>query len=216
MNTHNLSQQESLQIITDMIQQSKRRYQLEDGTTFLIWGYTSVAVGLLAWALLVWTSSPWFNLIWFAIPVLGTILMRVLLSKPEAPYARSYVDNILSNVWRFAGLLAGAMSIVCAIFHYLGHPQVWSTMLIYGLVVIGIGHVVSGIVIRERSLVVGGTICTLVGIVVLSILIAGLPLRAHLLFPLYCLAFVATAIVPGHIIRAKAQQQNAQNLSAPC
>lgn len=214
MDKHTMNQQESLQLIAEMIQQSKRRFQLDEGKPFLIWGYTALAAGLLVWLLLYTTLSPWAHLGWLLIPLVGTTLTRMLISSPSTGYAKTYTDTMLARFWIFAGALAWAMTLCCAVFHYFGYPTAWKAMLIYGLLIVGLGHVVSGIILSERSIVVGGSIATLVGTLVLCIVAVGLPIMASWFFPLYGLAFVVCAIVPGHVLNAKARRQNRLNAPA--
>lgn len=214
MDTHTINQQESLQLIAEMIQQSKRRYQLDEGKPFLIWGYTALATAAIVWLLLRTTLSPWSNLGWLLIPFVGTGLTKLLLSPPSTGYAKTYTDTMLARFWTFAGALAWVMTLCCAILHYLGYPAAWKAMMVYGLLIIGLGHVVSGIILSERSIVVGGSIATLAGTLLLCIVAAGLPIVASWFLPLYGLAFVACAIVPGHVLNAKARRQHRSNSSA--
>ncbi|MCF0163736.1 MAG: hypothetical protein HUJ92_00525, partial [Bacteroidales bacterium] len=44
MEEKNITPQESLEIISQMIESTKRRFRLSDGNTLLMWGYLSVAV----------------------------------------------------------------------------------------------------------------------------------------------------------------------------
>ena len=68
--TH-LTEAQSLELITSMIQDSRSRLARNSGTPFLIWGYTTVAVSLFnALALYLGWSHAW-AWSWFTIPVVG-------------------------------------------------------------------------------------------------------------------------------------------------
>ena len=52
MNDRVLNEKESLELIAQMIQNTKSRMTRNSGAPFLIWGYTTIIVSLLVWFLL--------------------------------------------------------------------------------------------------------------------------------------------------------------------
>ena len=78
MEERNISAQESLEIITSMINNSRKRLHLGDGNILLLWGYLTVAVAALVTTLLIITHNPVFNWLWFLIMIIGgTITPRM-------------------------------------------------------------------------------------------------------------------------------------------
>ena len=73
MEDKKMTEKESLELITSMIQRTRERY-VGDGNIMLMWGYLSVAVAALVWILLVKTHNPLWNWLWFAIGVIGASL----------------------------------------------------------------------------------------------------------------------------------------------
>lgn len=78
-----MNEKESLELITRMIQNSKKNLELGSGNIFLLWGYLSLLTAVVVW-LLVWqTGSMKWNWLWFAIPLVGYPLQVYLKKKTE-------------------------------------------------------------------------------------------------------------------------------------
>ena len=64
-----------------------------------------------------------------------------------------------------------------------------------------------GLLIKEKSLTLGGAIGLSIGIVTVCCVAGRIPLGANWYMPLFILAFVAMMIVPGHILNNKASRE---------
>lgn len=209
MNTQEMTRQESLDLIAEMIESTKHRYHLNDGNIFLFWGYLSVATCLLVWALLSLTANPLFNLLWLLIPIFGglyTVFQKY--PKKNKGYVKTFTDRIIGTLWSLIGSFAWVLLIICfAVQFFFGHG-VWFIMLVYAFLVVGIGSAVTGIVVQERSLVVGGCFSAIAGSLFLIAQLMHFPMKAMWVVPLYIVCFMVMMVVPGHIINAKARRQS--------
>ena len=107
-----VNEKESLELITRMIQNSKKNLELGSGNIFLLWGYLSLLTAVVV-LLLVWqTGSMKWNWLWFAIPLMGYPLQVYLKKKTERP-VRTYTDKVIDAVW---GVVGGAMAAVAFVF----------------------------------------------------------------------------------------------------
>ena len=86
MEEKKLDAQESIELITRMIRNTRQRLERHSGRPFLIWGYTTVAVSLLNYSLNIAGADPAWSLSWFLIPVLGILLMRLFPEKKGSFY----------------------------------------------------------------------------------------------------------------------------------
>lgn len=202
MENNKLSEAQSLELITSMIQDSRSRLARNSGTPFLIWGYTTVAVSLLnALALYLGWSHAW-AWSWFTIPVIGWLGM-LLLFKQE-PSARNYIDRIVSMIWvviglSFAWLFVGAVVFGCSISFLT-------------VVVMGIGTVLTGCVIKHRTTTICGwaAMCaSLIFPIVYFIMaksgsasaISEVWIWGELI--VFALIFLVMMVIPGHILNHK-------------
>lgn len=215
MNEHPMTHRESLELISSMIAETRRRYRIDDGRPHLFWGYLDIVVALVVWITHTLTGSELSHFLWFLIPVVGIPASRMLFPPtPAEGYALSYTDRLLSSMWRFIGLLSFGLALICLFFSLGGHAVVWSLMFVYGLVVVGMGAVISGLLLELRSLVIGGTIAILSGAAVAAATLAEVPLRTAWLIPLFIACQVAMFVIPGHLMRAHARRAVRQQNTA--
>ena len=71
MNDRVLNEKESLELIAQMIQNTKSRMTRNSGAPFLIWGYTTIIVSLLVWFLLKETGNYHWQWLWFLLPAIS-------------------------------------------------------------------------------------------------------------------------------------------------
>lgn len=202
MGNNKLSEAQSLELITSMIQDSRSRLARNSGTPFLIWGYTTVAVSLFnALALYLGWSHAW-AWSWFTIPVIGWLGMMLLFK--QEPSARNYIDRIVSMIWvviglSFAWLFVGAVVFGCSISFLT-------------VVVMGIGTVLTGCVIKHRTTVICGwaAMCaSLIFPIVYFIMaksgsasaISEVWIWGELI--VFALIFLVMMVIPGHILNHK-------------
>ena len=77
MDDRKLTEQESLDLIATMISRTKSRY-FGNGSIFLVWGYTTIAVTLAVWTILYLTHNPAWNWLWFLIWIIGGIFTPII------------------------------------------------------------------------------------------------------------------------------------------
>lgn len=202
MEDRKITEQESLEIITSMIARTQRRY-LGNGNILLMWGYLIVAVSILIWALLSATRNPAWNWLWFAIPVIGYPATALMSRKKRIEAgALTYSDTITSRLWAIFGLTVIVLSLICLGFALIGERPCWIALLIYTLIAAPFAQIAQGLVVREKSLTIGGIIGLLIGMIAGCCAAAG-PLSASWFMPMFITAWIATMIVPGHILNHK-------------
>lgn len=141
-----MTEAESLQLITSMINDSRNRFARNSGTPFLIWGYTTIAVSLInALALYSGWSHNW-AWTWFLIPLVGWIGM-LLIGKRE-PSARNYIDRVISIIWATLGVSFLWLFIGAAIY---GCSIGYLTILI-----MGVGTIITGLILKNRATTICG------------------------------------------------------------
>ena len=202
-----MTEKESLEIITKMIERTKVRYSLGDGNILLMWGYLIVVVSLLVWGLLWLTRNNACNWCWFLIPLVGGIATPLMAKKKhEVGAAISYSDRIISRLWTAVGLSFLLLTIFCLFFTYALSVDCWVAMLVYCLIVTPAAEMVNGIVLKEASMQWGGAIALVIGLFTLCCVTGGIVLYASWFMPLFIIAFIVMMIIPGHIINRKASR----------
>lgn len=213
MEDKNLTEKESLELITRMIRNTKDRLELGEGNVMLLWGYLSVAVAALVYAAVWWTRHPACMWLWFLIPAIGFPAMcalRAKRSRDMPAVAVSYIDRVSAGLWTLVGLSAGIGMAWSAIFMALGY-NAWGVMYIFALFVLGFADAVQGVILREKSLVIGGAIGMAAGGFVCCCAVSGVAIAWIWAFPLYMAVIIAMFIVPGHLLNRKAERLCSKN-----
>lgn len=210
MEDKKLNNQESLELITRMINKTKRQMHIGQGNLLLWWGYTSAIVGLLVGLSLMLTGgNPACNWLWFLIWIVGGIGMMVIIRKDRGRIEKeptTYVDRLTSNLWCTIGCAFALGTLLSIGFQFFG-KDTWVIMLILAFLLAGFGANIQGCIIQEKSMILGGAFSMLAGVFVLCCVIAQVKLAVMWVIPLFVLCFVVTMIIPGHILNAKAKRQ---------
>ncbi len=207
MEDRKLTEKESLEVITSMIARTKQRY-IGDGSLLLMWGYLDVIVAILVWIMLASTGNYVWNYLWFAIPIIGGIATPVMVRKRKRERGvKTFSDTLTSQLWTIAGVSEFVVVFVCIVMQCFLGAICWSAMLAYTLVAMPLAEIAQGLIIKEKSLTIGGLIGLAVGIITVCCIAGGIPLYAYWYMPLFILAFVAMMIVPGHILNHKARKE---------
>ena len=203
MEEKQITEKESLALITEMISRTKRRF-IGNGNIMLMWGYLTVAITIAVWCLLVATHNPVWNWLWFAIWLIGGIATPVMARKEQARCGvKTYLDGITSQIWSVVGGIAFLATAMCLGFELIGHTYCWSAMFAFALIIVPFGEITQGIIVKEKALTIGGIVGMATGIFTICCFAGEVTLYANWYLPMFMGAFIAMFIIPGHIINHK-------------
>ena len=205
MEERKLNEKESLELIARMITNTRRRMETDNGNVYLLWGYSSVAVGILIYIIGFFSTHPGWNFLWFLIWIIGGTITHHIQKKNDTT-VKSYIDRLTEGLWSIVGYCAIAFTALCLYFMLAHGNDCWSLMLVFGLFVIGFAGAVQGVILKEKSLTIGGGIGMFSGALVMCCIIAGIPLLNTWFTPLFIGSFVCMMIIPGHILNRKAKK----------
>ena len=206
MEEKNLTEKESLELITSMIARTKTRYL--GSKKMLMWGYLVVITTISVWILLATTHNPIWNWLWFAIPLIGFPTTSIMTHKQQRHRgATSYSDNVTSRLWTIFGISEIVLIILCLGFSLVGEIDCWGAMLIYPLLLASGAEIAQGLIVKENSLIYGGILGLIVGMITICCVVGEVPLRVNWYMPLFILAVGGMMIIPGHILNNKEKQQ---------
>ena len=146
MENNKLTEAQSLELITSMIQDSRARLARNSGTPFLIWGYTTVAISILNYVLFQCDVRIWW--LWWLIPIIGWIGMTIWGKRDNG--AKNYIDRVISIIWSVIGI--SFLWIMFAFIYY--HAPI----LFLVILMAGMGTTMTGFVIRDRVTKIGGIV----------------------------------------------------------
>ena len=200
MEEKNLTEKESLELISQMIKETKHRLYVEDGNALILSGVWIVVVAALTTATTLITGNPNAQALWALVALVVPFVRTIRRKKASANGRVSYVDKMVRQLW-----LINSYSVIAATIIAL--VTSWVVLLLYAFVIVGFCAAAQGVVVREKSLVVGGFISEVLGGVVAGMALCQLPLNLEYVVPMMMVSYMAMMIVPGYIIRKKALKQ---------
>ena len=195
MENTKLSEAQSLELITSMIQDSRKRLAQNSGTPFLVWGYITVAISVFEYFV---AANGWSYLwawAWFAIPLLGWPAMMLAIRKQEKG-AKNHIDRTISAIWCVLG--------VATLFLYLLAVAYGVSLLSLVVLTMGIGTLMTGIILRDNATKCCGGFALIASAIfpLMHLFKCGEPATEILIF---AAIFFVMMVVPGHILNYKTQ-----------
>lgn len=202
MEEKKLNEQESLALITSMINDTRERLAENSGRPFLIWGYTSIAVSILEYTAQMLGWSNYWGLAWWFIPIIGYTLMWLFCRKKEHT-PKSYIDRSIESIWIVTG--------GTCLFAVIGNIMYGSlSMLLFSVVLlIGTGVTITGLIIKDFTTAFVGSIASVFSLafpIVHQFQLAAGETGRHAISTnilIFVAIFFVVLVIPGHILNCK-------------
>ena len=116
MKENTFSEHDSLELIAQMICQSKKNMRVGSGNILLYYGYPALLISVAVYLLVHLTGKPIWSALWFLmfVPVIG---IRVSKEKSEACVV-THMDKAINSIWSICGQLFFLTVIGITIFGY--------------------------------------------------------------------------------------------------
>ena len=204
MKQNNLTEKESLELITSMIQQTKQTMQRGSGNIFLYYGYTAVVIAALVYLLCSATAQMIWHSLWFLMFV--PMIVEKILQRKQQPAVVTYIDKAISNVWVVINALFVVTVLTVTIIGMFTQIYPFILVLPLALLYVGIGTACTGVITNDKSMTYFPVVSFVISIYMLvTLFTTG---RAHLEWNLLAgLSFVIILVIPGHILNRKSQKK---------
>ena len=183
-----MTAQESLGIITEMMNNSRRAILQNSAKHFILWGALLIVMSLVIYELIHVTHAPIWNLLWFAMPLIG-FPMAHFIGKSKVALPQNIISKQLHGIWLAYCAFAVVIS---AVFMFIA-PQNLTLVIILAF---GFAECVSGITLKNWAIIVGGFILGIGGA------IAAIILRSEAQLLLFTLCGVILMIT-GFIVKSQ-------------
>jgi len=207
MDDKRLNEKESIELIANMISNTKRRIETADGNLLLNWGILTIVTTAIVWATVWLTKSAAGNWLW-ALMAIGAFFNRKEAVRQRKRGYISYTDKVCSTIWTVVGILGLFCLVMCIAFHLFTGVSPWFIMFSYALIVVGFGVICSGAMLMIRSMVLGGVFSVAYGLVLACCVLTDTPITAEWLIPLFMLCFLFMMVIPGLEMRKKAKENH--------
>ncbi len=186
---HNeLTEKESLELITSMIQQTKNNYKQEGSFYFLLWGWVIMLANFSHYYLAVHTSYPHPYVVWLI--TLPAAVVTIVFSVRSARKARvvSHLDRLYGRVW-----MGVAVGIVIVLVFMKDVNYMHNAIII---LLSGIGTYLSGSILKFKPLIYGGIVLMVASMVAFNVSVADQYLVGGI-------SIFAGYLIPGYLLRNK-------------
>lgn len=144
MDDKNLKADQSIELIRQMIRDTRRRLSPGSSNLFLVWGYLIAATAVGIFFLLTFTGCRTWQWLWLPALAAGGIFTW-WYNRRHAAQVKSYTDRLLEQIWGcVGGLIAFSTFVICMETEWPVDP------LFPALLLISAGLFISGTVIRNK------------------------------------------------------------------
>jgi len=204
------TEQDSLNVINEMISQARNNYQKGAGSYCIFWGYLIAVLSLANFVLLHLLINMDVNynyayyVWWLTIPAMIFYFIHAFRSsKKQLVY--THIDKIIGNSWI-------AFAIGCSVFlftiycfaYYFKMPNAFLLVTPGILTMVGLGQFISAAALRFNLYRISAAIFWLGA--VLSILALLIFSRGDIQFIIMSVCMITGFCIPGHILNRKAEK----------
>lgn len=203
---NNLSAENSLRIIAETIERSRRTITKNSGKPLILWGVLVALFSLIIWGLWTKTGSPIWNFLWFAMSAIGFVCMKTLFRNREK-VPETEVSRMLGKIWMWFGIFAtGFFALVWVAWGIRSLTGVEGTLSVdltlIILLMMGLGGTLSGAVLESKVVTASALIATTFAALFLMVMPTGSPLRILS----FAILGVFALIVPGIILQKQGRE----------
>jgi FtsH-binding integral membrane protein len=197
MHDENLSTEQSLQVIYQMIEKAKNQFS-ENGHLYLLWGWLVFICSIAQFILMKFVKYEQHYIVWLL--TWGAFIYQVvyLRKKNRQRRAKSYADTITAYIWISFFILLMLTGFAMGKTGETNYYKLYAPVF---LAIYGVPTFLSGVFLRFRPLVSGGIGCWL-----LSILAHFIPYDFQLL--LLSAAMIIAWVIPGYALQKRYKIQN--------
>lgn len=203
METKNLTTESSLKIIAETMERSRMTIAKNLGRPLILWGALVTLTSVVVYFLWSKTGNPGWNLLWFFMSIIGFVCTMLMdRNKEKAPDTE--VSRIIGKIWMWFGIfVTGFYALIWLAYLIIRYfdlgTSVSADLTLIIALAMGLCGVITGAVMRMKSVIVCLIVATAVSVVV-ALVVAG-PTKILV----FAVLGVLGLVVPGLILQGKAR-----------
>ncbi len=203
MESKNLTTESSLKIIAETMERSRMTIAKNMGKPLILWGSLVALTSVVVYFLWSKTGNPGWNLLWFFMSIIGFVCTMLMdRNKEKAPDTE--VSRIIGKIWMWFGIfVAGFYALIWLAYLIIRYfdlgTSVSADLTLIIALAMGLCGVITGAVMRMKSVIVSLIVATAVSVVV-ALVVAG-PTKILV----FAVLGVLGLVVPGLILQGKAR-----------
>ena len=153
-----MTEKESLELITSMINKAKGRYS-QNGVLYLLWGWLIFTCCLIQFISIHFFNYPKAYYAWYSTWILFLYQLYYMRKRKKSRKVRMYSGEIIGYVW-LVFIITYALLI-----HILVYTKSYAAISPVILTVFGIPTFLSGIILKFKALKIGGICCWILALI---------------------------------------------------
>lgn len=155
MEDKKITERESLELISQMIQQTKQGASVGAGKPLIVWGIIMMIVAAVVGLCIQLTGQGKWMWGYFAIPLLGFLynyITKKRVGKTETPQMKTYIEENIQLVWKGIGIVLLAYPLIVFVLR-ADEPKAWIGMYFLGVFMPTIGSYMTGLMLKSPKLI---------------------------------------------------------------
>ncbi len=158
-----MTAQESLALISNMLNNSRRDILQSSAKYFVLWGVLLAVTSLIIYALWHTTGSAKWNLLWFVMAIVGFPLAMLMGRKDQVP--QNIISKQIGQVWLAYAAFAVGLSVLATAVAPL--PMSLTLLIV---AILGFAECISGVLLKNWPIIVGGFVLGVGGVIAATLL----------------------------------------------
>ena len=145
-----MTAQESLSLINEVLNKSRKSILRSNGKHFILWGVLLTVLSLGIYELWHITGNPIWNLLWFAMPIIGIPLVKLISRKDDA-IPQNVISKQIGKVWLAYCVFVTSIFVI----------SIFTGLIELSLVIVlllGFAECISGIMLKNWPIIISGFI----------------------------------------------------------
>lgn len=198
------TQQESLKLINEMINQAKNNVQKGAADSMILWGYATAIVAIANFVLLHTLDKPYMSFhIWWAMILVGIISAILNRRKEKSEIVKTHIDRIVSSAWN--GFAISNIIFLISVFGIIYLTNSWViTWIIMPVIlsIMGLAQYVTAIACRYKLFLYAA--CIFWGGALVCLISFYIHPQSDIQFIILAACMILGLAIPGHMLNKKA------------
>ncbi|MBR3958895.1 MAG: hypothetical protein IKJ81_02455 [Bacteroidales bacterium] len=202
--TKGMTAEESLSLITETLNSSRKEITRRSGKYYILWGTLLTLFSIVIYLLWKLTDKEAWNNLWFAMPVIGFLLARLMSRKDTEPHVQNDVSRITQGIWSAFGIFACTVAVFTIAYSYVSDGALDLGRTIRAMVSVasltaeivllfGLAESICGVALKNWAMKIAGFVTGIGGLAIYYI--TGAAEEQLFIFTFAGLVLVATGVI---------------------
>ena len=164
-----MTAQESLQLITETINNSRKDILCSNAKYYVLWGALLMLFSILVYVLWKATGHAYWNNLWFVMPLAGFPLAKWMKKKSDSGRSENVISRITGGIWLMFGIFACSVAAFHLLFtsittNPIGVIAVGTSLSAQIILLFGMAEAISGVALKNRTVMIAGCLTGIGGL----------------------------------------------------